>query len=630
MNLLTKLRYVPKRFGMLAAFVAVAAVPAALLAWGPDRPTYTIANPADHVTFNSITDNPLIGDEREFVSVKDAANTADGGWKDTVTVEPGKEYLVRVYVHNNADANLNLKALNTRVSAGVPTTTGKNVTVSGFVTADNAAPQQVWDDIRFSSDKNFNLAYIPGSAEIFNNGYAAGGAGKSLPDSIVTSAGAKIGYETEGDGVIPGCFQYVSYVYFKVKPQFEQSGDFETAKTVSEHDKFDWKESVNSKPGDLVDFRIKYKNVGSTQQDNVVVKDQLPAGLSYVAGSTKLYNAQNPNGKTLSDEVTKGGVNIGSHAAGASSFVTFTAKVAGNDQLPTCGPNTLKNVATVETDDGNKEDDASVVVPKECQPAESKFTCDALKIEKISETQRKLTVTKTVENAEYVRTVFVVRDEQGREVARVNDADGVYTYTQSKPGKYTVEAQVVVKVDGQEKTSPVGNCKGEFEVVKEEVKPEYVCTKLEKIEKSRDTYEFQTTATAKGNVTIKEVKVDFGDNQSKTVDYGTAVSHTYKPGEYTATAYVTFTVGGQTVANQTSDACKVAVTVQETPKTDECKPGVPVGDDRCEVLGEETPKELPSTGPEALLGGLFGTSALGYGIYSYVASRRALRDSMNR
>lgn len=42
---------------------------------------------------------------------------------------------------------------------------------------------------------------------------------------------------------------------------------------------------------------------------------------------------------------------------------------------------------------------------------------------------------------------------------------------------------------------------------------------------------------------------------------------------------------------------------------------------------EETPTEIPSTGPAELIGSLAGTSALGYGAYTYAASRRALRNS---
>ena len=49
----------------LIAIVGVGAV--AYASFGPSRPTYTWAHPADHITFNSITDNPEAGDERAFL-----------------------------------------------------------------------------------------------------------------------------------------------------------------------------------------------------------------------------------------------------------------------------------------------------------------------------------------------------------------------------------------------------------------------------------------------------------------------------------------------------------------------------------------------------------------------------------
>lgn len=363
MSLLTKLRYVPKQFGVIAALVVAGTTVALSFAWGPDRPTYTVNSPADHITFNSITDNPNVGDERYFVAVKDASDTSFGNWKDDVTVQPGKEYLVRVYVHNNAATSLNLTAVNTRVTAALGTNTGTKVGVTGYITADNATPQKVWDDASFSSDKTFNMAYVPGSAVIYNN--ATTTSGRTVSDSIVNAGGALIGYGAN-DGKLPGCFQFSSYVTFKVKPQFAATPNFEVAKTVSKHGAFNWTENVTANTGDLVDYRVKYSNTGETQQNNVVVKDTLPAGMSYVAGSSKLYNSVNPNGKALSDSVTAGGVNIGSHAAGASSFVVFTAKVAANDKLAVCGPNDLKNIATVETDNGSKSDEAHVSVNKTC------------------------------------------------------------------------------------------------------------------------------------------------------------------------------------------------------------------------------------------------------------------------
>lgn len=366
------IRRAPKRFSAVVAMVAAATiVPAVVFAWGPSRPTFTVANPANYITFNSITDNPVVGDERNFVVVKDAANTNDGGWQDNITVQPGKEYLVRVYVHNNANANLNLTALNTRVMASVPNTTGKNVSISGFVTADNATPNQVWDDIHFNSSTDFNLTYVPGSAEIYNNGYAAGGAGKSLPDSIVTSQGALVGYNGP-DGRVPGCFQYVNYVYFKVKPQFPNE-NFTVSKDVRKSGDASFVESVTTKPGDTLNYRITYKNTGNIQQNNVVLKDSLPKGVSFTPGSVKIMNANNLSGAYVKDgdKLFSTGINIGSYTAGSNALVIFNATVDKNDSLPKCGTNTLVNHASAQPEGLNpKSDDATVITDRACAPNE--------------------------------------------------------------------------------------------------------------------------------------------------------------------------------------------------------------------------------------------------------------------
>lgn len=365
-NLIAAIKRAPKSAAIASTLVAAVVVPAALFAWGPERPTFTMAAPATYVTFNSMTDNPNYGDERDFVTVKDPAT---GNFTNNLTVEPGKEYEVRMLAHNDAAENLNLKALNTQIKAVVSQTTSKKNAITGYLSADNAQPQKIYDDVFFNSDKDFNLAYVPGSARVYNNGYAAGGQGKAFSDSLVTSAGAKLGYAAEGDGVIPGCFQFINYVYFKVKPQFAPTVDFAVQKKVSEVGKNNWQENLAIKAEQTVDYRVEYKNTGNAPQDNVVIKDQLPAGMTYVAGTSKLYNTQNPNGKTLSDGIVSSkGVNIGSHAAGANSFVVFQAKATKNANLAKCGVNTLTNKATVETDNGNKSDTADVTITKTCAP----------------------------------------------------------------------------------------------------------------------------------------------------------------------------------------------------------------------------------------------------------------------
>ncbi len=450
----------PKRTSAVAMMIAAAViVPVTLFAWGPDRPTHTVENPATYITFNSITNNPDYGDERNFVRIKDASDTGPGNWKDDITVEPGKEYLVQMYVHNNAATSLNLVANNTRVMANVPATTGKNVQIDGFITADNATPKQVWDQARFNSPTDFNVTYVPGSAKLYNK--PSGINGFTLSDSIVTSTGALVGYD-KLDGNIPGCFNYSGYVSFKVKPQFAKSANFTVDKQVRKTGTTGWTKNVTVNPGDSVDYLVEYKNVGEARTNNVTLKDTLPTGVSYVAGSTTVANTTAPNGVKVMDGITTAtGVNIGDYNQGANAFTKFTAKVATADKL-VCGVNTLKNTVRAETQYGWKESTADVVVNKECAPTPT-YACNYLTITKISKTSFKFDTNYTVENATFKSVTYVIRDASGKEISRSTNA----TYDQTTVGKYTVEAIVTVTVNGQDKTVTSDNCKKPFEVTTE-------------------------------------------------------------------------------------------------------------------------------------------------------------------
>ena len=360
---------------MAAALIVTAAVliPAGLMAWGPSRKTYTMASPAASVVFNSITDNPEYGDERQFVNIKDAADTTEGNWHNSVNVQSGHTYWVRMYVHNDASENLGLVATNSRVQAAISGATGTTVPITGYVSADNATPTKVWADVELKSDKQFNVAYVPGSTMIYNA--ITGTAGRAVSDDILKSGGTQIGY-TANNGKIPGCMQYASYVYFKVKPQFAPTTTFTVNKQVRKASTTTWLESVTANAGDQLEYLIGYKNTGEVEQKNVVVKDTLPAGISYVAGTTYLYNTTNPNGLKVSDNVVSSqGINIGNYTAGSNAYVKFTAKVAANDNLPACGTNTLTNLGKVVTDYGTNQDTANTTVNKTCVVPEKIQVC---------------------------------------------------------------------------------------------------------------------------------------------------------------------------------------------------------------------------------------------------------------
>lgn len=93
-----------KRFGLAVCLIIAEFIIWTLevSAWGPERPMYTMNAPADHVVFNSISDNSSLGDERDFVRIveKDSGKA----FTSELEIEAGKEYIVSIYYHNNASA----------------------------------------------------------------------------------------------------------------------------------------------------------------------------------------------------------------------------------------------------------------------------------------------------------------------------------------------------------------------------------------------------------------------------------------------------------------------------------------------------------------------------------------------
>ncbi|MEO5949828.1 MAG: LPXTG cell wall anchor domain-containing protein [Candidatus Saccharimonadales bacterium] len=360
----------PKRTAGLAIIAAAVLVPAALFAWGPDRPTFTMEVPASYVTFNSITNNPTQGDERNFVQIKEDTAPASA-YGENVTLQPGKTYDVYSFYHNNAASNLNDAAHNyagiaknafMRTQMPATVKSGEKARITSFVGASNSNPSQVWDEAYATATSDVALRYVPNSAVIHSNG-AVNGA--TLPDSLFTT-GTPLGYD-KLDGTVPGCNQYAGYVVYKFTVD---QPNFEVTKQVSKNGANTYGESVTVNPGDEVQYKIQYKNNGTTQQNDVAIRDALPAGVSYVAGTTEVSNSKT-NGqwtKTIDGVTSPSGLAIGAYAPTGNAYVKFTAKIADNDKLAKCGVNTLVNTATAVTNNGNKSDTANVVVSKTCAP----------------------------------------------------------------------------------------------------------------------------------------------------------------------------------------------------------------------------------------------------------------------
>ena len=372
-----------------ASIVGVNLAPAAL-AWGDNsgkeggRDTYTLKNcNADYskcdvtpsmgnkITFNSFTNNPVIGgDERNFVGARENTGVNDGKqtWNaDEITVEDGKEYLIRIYAHNNNPNGTKTVAKNTTLHFTLPTTAGTSLTVQGSIDASNANPTRVYDDVVFKSKngETFYLDYIEGSAHFENNsiGKAANG-GAKLSDDIITSKGALIGYG-KLDGNVPGCFQYASYTTIRVKAVY-LNNSYKVEKTVRRIGDTDksYKDSVDANIGDTVEYQIHYKNTTGEHVSNVMVKDILPNNMEYIPGSTVIINSTTPKEGVVNkdDTITTTGVNIGGYDKDGDAYIRFRAKVV--DKSMVCGTNKLVNWGQVGVGKTTLQDNAFVMVKK--------------------------------------------------------------------------------------------------------------------------------------------------------------------------------------------------------------------------------------------------------------------------
>ena len=373
----------------LAAIVATAATaPMFVRAWGnagEGRRTYTIdeinnKDLGDKIIFNSIKDDKAVSqdagiimpleDERNFVGARDKATGNNGKnnvWDgNTITVEEGKTYIVRLYVHNNNPNGEAATAENVKVAFQIPEVVGETQRVNGFIDAPGTEISSYWDYVDFKSadGRAFYLDYIEGSSLVENNHYGANG-GKTVSDSLATTNGVKVSYKANEDGKVPGCYGYASYYTIEVKPVFESSS---IEKTVRMDGEKEWKESVDANVGDKVEFQIHYKNLNDSTVENVMIRDSLPSNLKYVDGSAKLLNQANPNGLAYEDP-TVDAVNVGNYKVKGDAYLRFTAEVVDEDLV--CNKtNRLINWAKASANGFAVQDSAQVYVEKTCDSPE--------------------------------------------------------------------------------------------------------------------------------------------------------------------------------------------------------------------------------------------------------------------
>jgi hypothetical protein len=201
------------KVGVAALICLIVLSSSAFAAFAPEREGLSWNKPAKRITFNTVKDNPAIGDERAFVTVR---NFNNNNYVDRLKVADKDVIVIRAYYHNNASKDKVAK--NVTIKFNIPNLSAKNTSVTGYISADNADPKIVSDTTNVVADKPFTLEYQKGSAQIWNNVLR----GLTLSDSMVNSNGTLIGYD-KLDGNIPGGSQYSGYVTLKAVVHFKQS-----------------------------------------------------------------------------------------------------------------------------------------------------------------------------------------------------------------------------------------------------------------------------------------------------------------------------------------------------------------------------------------------------------------------
>ncbi|MBS7346220.1 MAG: DUF11 domain-containing protein, partial [Candidatus Sacchiramonaceae bacterium] len=577
------------------------AVPGIILAWGPDRPTFTMEKPADHVTFNSITNAKgkyFHGDERNFVLIKEKGS---GEWINQVDLKPGKTYEVFNYFHNNASTTLNDAkhnyagiAKNATMKVNIPATVkaGERAQFLTSVSADNAKPQTVWDQAWGQNNTGgpIGIRIVPSSATIYSAGKVNGA---KLPDTLF-STGTKLGYDSL-NGELPGCLPFAGYVRYEVTTA---QPNFEISKKVSKAGQNSWQENISVKPGEKVDYLIEYKNTGTTRQSDVVLKDKLPEGMSYVAGSSLLANANNKFTPTkVSDGVASVGYNIGTYNPNSNAFLRFTATAPSKDQIKECGKDIkLTNTASVSTTNGAKSDTADITVRKDCEPTPKK---PGVSIEKTVNGKEKITIEA---NKEFTYELVVkntgevdlkdvnVTDKAPANVQFISTDKGTisnnalsYKIAELKVGqsqtikikaratKEGISAKNTACVDTPTVPGSPDDC-DDAEIETPKPKPVvYSCNVLSITQISRTKFEFNTDYTVQ-NTDFKGVKYIIKDASGKvatetTVNNGTKLTYdNQNTGKYTVEAIVITGKGEATNAK-----CKKQFQVVQ-----EDKPGISI------------------------------------------------------
>jgi uncharacterized repeat protein (TIGR01451 family) len=390
-------------------------------------------------------------------------------YKDTTNANVDEVVQVQLWQHNR-ELPEGTKAVNNRVRFIVPDQAGTTQTITGISSADNSNTITDTTTVKLSMERA-KLQYVQGTAKFrYNKGAAEGDAscktGMEFPpercyatvkiSDEVVKAGVNLD-EVRG-GPLIGCNAYHETVTIQVRSVADVVSVNKYVRHAGQGSD-DWKTSTTAKPGDDLEYMIKFKNEGNTKLEDVLVGDNLPDYNKYVEGSTKLMNGANPNGVAVeNDNITKGGINVGHYMPGAVGYVLLAVELDPVTAYEKCGQYDVRNVGIVKPKGMNPYYNTAQVkinVPCEEEKEQPEFSCDELEMTRLDGRTYRFLVRFTAENgAELESYTYEFGDDSEPLVTDQNPVE----YTYPRDGNYVARVTLTFDVNGDTKTVTSDNC----------------------------------------------------------------------------------------------------------------------------------------------------------------------------
>ncbi|MEI7818613.1 MAG: hypothetical protein WCI47_00685 [bacterium] len=295
------------------------------------------------------------------------ASTGEKIYQPTTSAKTDETVQVQLWYHNMENPDSGKVANNLKAKLELPTAAGKVQKINGTISADNANTVNTNSTVNLELDQS-RLEMVPGTA-MWRHNKGTNEQPNWVTEGLTTAQEQQLlngGVTLENE---KPCFNFEATVTVKLQVKTQMVGITKNVRVAGEKE---WKVENVAKAGNTLDYRIKFSNDGNTVIKNVHIADNMPGYVSYVPGSTKLTNMNNPNGVALNDDLTKGGVNVGDYAPGSVGYITFQGKIDPNLKA---GDYTFKNVAGVKIEGLMKYAEAFTkvkvegkVTPSECKP----------------------------------------------------------------------------------------------------------------------------------------------------------------------------------------------------------------------------------------------------------------------